>query len=770
MIYVQPAKSLPVSPIMWRTILARIILGLFAASCATAHAASVGSEDYVWKNVTVGGGGFVPGIVFSRAEKGLAYIRTDIGGAYRWDAALARWIALEDGITEGNYLGIESIAPDPVDANIVYAAAGTYHWDKSAILRSRDRGANWKIVPVDFRMGGNEPGRGLGERLSVDPNDTAILYFGSRHDGLQRSADAGKTWAKVASFPLPGLGLPTGTQPINAGIAFVVFDPASGVSRTPTRTIFAGVADAGAQHLFRSDDAGASWKPVAGEPRSDLLPVQAQLDANGILYIAYCTSTGPNGVADGAVFRYDTHSGAWTDITPDKSAKHPPGGYMGLSIDRERPGMLAVATLNRYQGGDTIWHSTDGGTTWTELREKSSRDVSTAPYLLWGEPYAGFGWWIAGVAIDPFDSNHMAYTTGATIYATDVLEHADSGGATTWHPWVDGIEETAILTLASPAEGPHLISGFGDLGGFAHDRLDHTPPAMFTNPVFTNTNTIDIAGGAPNIVVRSGTPVRHDKDPPVTLAYSLDTGRSWSPLVAPPLKGKNAQGIVEARRFDETGDASIVTSADGAAFIVMTPIPLITRDRGKTWAPVQGLPLWGHVIADRVDATRFYAFDLENRIVLASTDGGTSFAPLATAGLPADVVADWPTRPDTAWPFMTTPGKKGDLWLRSRNRLYHSSDGGTSFAEVKTGLGVEALAFGKPAKGEDYPALFTIAWSNQTRGIFRSDDIGRSWVRVNDEHHEYGRKFRCIAGDPRVFGRVYVGTDGRGVVYGDPAR
>jgi len=30
--------------------------------------------------------------------------------------------------------------------------------------------------------------------------------------------------------------------------------------------------------------------------------------------------------------------------------------------------------------------------------------------------------------------------------------------------------------------------------------------------------------------------------------------------------------------------------------------------------------------------------------------------------------------------------------------------------------------------------------------------------------------FRCIAGDPRVFGRVYVGTDGRGILVGEPAR
>ena len=83
------------------------------------------------------------------------------------------------------------------------------------------------------------------------------------------------------------------------------------------------------------------------------------------------------------------------------------------------------------------------------------------------------------------------------------------------------------------------------------------------------------------------------------------------------------------------------------------------------------------------------------------------------------------------------------------------------------------MDFGKPPAGATYPALFAIGTQSGTggdvRGVFRSDDRGRSWIRVNDDQHEYGRRFRAIAGDPRVFGRVYVATDGRGVVYGEPA-
>jgi hypothetical protein len=61
-----------------------VVLLLAAAPCASAG-------DYVWRNVKVGGGGFAPGIVFSRVERGLVYLRTDMGGAYRWDASARGW-------------------------------------------------------------------------------------------------------------------------------------------------------------------------------------------------------------------------------------------------------------------------------------------------------------------------------------------------------------------------------------------------------------------------------------------------------------------------------------------------------------------------------------------------------------------------------------------------------------------------------------------------------------------------------------------------------
>jgi hypothetical protein len=63
--------------------------------------------------------------------------------------------------------GIDAIATDPVDTNRLYVAAGAYtnEWDPNdgSILRSTDQGTTWAETKLPFKVGGNMPGRGIGE-------------------------------------------------------------------------------------------------------------------------------------------------------------------------------------------------------------------------------------------------------------------------------------------------------------------------------------------------------------------------------------------------------------------------------------------------------------------------------------------------------------------------------------------------------------------------------------------------------------------------------
>ena len=326
---------------------------ILAQAAPKPSAATGASRPYVWRNVAVIAGGFVDGLIFSPAREGLAFARTDIGGAYRWDKAAKRWVPLNDwaGGKDGNLLGCESIGVDPANADRFYLALGTYTnagSSNGAIVRTANGGRTFQRTDMPFKMGGNEDGRSAGERLAVDPNLGSVLFMGSRNDGLWKSADSGATWAKVASFPVTG-------RTNGIGVVFEVFDKASGARGRATPVVYAAVSQDG-PGLYRSTDGGATWQPVAGQP-TGLLPHQGVLASDGSLYVTYGNAPGPNGMSGGAVWKYDTKTSVWTDISPQKGGF----GYAGLTVDASHPQTVMVTTMDRWNPGDTLFRSLDGG-------------------------------------------------------------------------------------------------------------------------------------------------------------------------------------------------------------------------------------------------------------------------------------------------------------------------------------------------------------------------------------------------------------------------
>jgi len=733
-----------------------IATGLIVAAFAPQ---SWAQNKYVWKNVKVVAGGYVPGIILSPVQPGLAYCRTDIGGFYKWDNSARQWVPLIDWCGASNLMGGESVAADPVDANIVYFAAGMYPNQRAAIMRSRDQGKTFDVIDAPFVMGGNADGRGVGERLAIDPTSTNVLYFASRQNGLWKSVDSASTWRRIDTFPTAAAGRGGGGIG-SAGLSFVVFDPTGSPPRTPCKTIYVGSTETGPAHLYRSEDSGQSWKPVPGQP-ADLLALKAEMDSRGVLFITYGNGIGPNGISNGAVWKYEPQASAWTDISPVQAA-----GFCGVAIDRQHPGTLVVTTLDRWNPGDDLFRSTDDGKTWKSLRKGAVMDVSLSPYLTFGGREPKFGWWMSALALDPFDSNHAMYGTGATIYGTHGLTGVDANQPTRWSVAADGMEETAIICLISPTDGAHLISGFGDIGGFVHDDLNMSPPeGMFTHPVFTNCDALVCADMNPKIVVRQGR-----TNAGTQMALSDDGGHTWRPISSPSATagGQPGQPTRRGRAGGGQRGASLLLSADGATLMLSAASIQYSTDRGATWTPVKGLSGNPRLAADRVNAKKFYAIDQTAGQVYTSTDGGATFAGAAAQGLNSG--GGGGRGGGRLW---ATLGVEGDLWIAGGGSLLHSTDGGKTFKSLSKVPSVMAgglcFGFGKAAPGSTYPALFAAGDLDGVTAVYRSDDVGESWVRINDDQHQYGTRFRCLCGDPRVYGRVYVGTDGRGIVYGDIA-
>jgi xyloglucan-specific exo-beta-1,4-glucanase len=736
---------------------------------APAPAAGTTADPYNWRNVEIAGGGYVPGIVFNRTQPDLVYARTDIGGAYRWNAATGRWISMLDwvGWDHWGWNGVVSLASDPVDPNKVYAATGMYtnsfDPNNGAVLRSGDKGVTWQASPLPFKLGGNMPGRGMGERLAVDPNKDSVLYLGTPNkNGLWRSTDSGVTWAKVTSFPNTGDYAPdpsdaSGYQSATEGIVWVTFDESTGTAGTPTQTIYAGVADA-QNTVYRSNDAGATWTRIAGQP-TGFIAHKGVLDAtNHVLYIATSDTGGPYDGGKGDVWKYDTVSGAWTMISPiPSSSADDYFGYGGLTIDRQHPKTLMVATQISWWPDAIFFRSTDGGATWTRIWDFTSypnrslrykQDITAVPWLTFnGNPQPPelapkLGWMNDSVEIDPFNSDHLLYGTGATLYGTTNLSTWDSGGQITIKPMVAGLEETAVLDLVSPPTGAPLVSGLGDIGGFRHADLTAVPAKMFGSPNFTSTTSLDYAESSPSVLVRAGNFTDSDRPNDSHVAFSTDGGGNW-------FQGSEPGGI--------NNGGTVAAAADGSRF-VWAPgdgiAPVFSIGFGNSWTQAAGLPGGAVVESDRVDPMRFYG--LAGGRFYVSTDGGAHFTATAATGLPA------------AGKFKAVAGRTGDIWLTGEGGLWHSTDSGATFLRSTTVSSGLSVGFGKAAPGQTYPALYVAGTVGGITGVYRSDNAGTDWVRINDDTHQYGNMGEAITGDPRVYGRVYLGTNGRGVLVADP--
>lgn len=698
------------------------------------------SIPYRWRNVEIVGGGFVTGVITHPRERDLVYARTDIGGAYRWNPRTSRWVPLMDWITQPdwNLYGVESLAVDPNDPNRVYVAAGTYDNDwggPGAILRSRDRGRTWQRTNLNTKLGGNMPGRSIGERLAVDPQRRGHVYFGTRNSGLLRSTDFGATWSRVETFPqvlpvydppIPGSGFER-QPPEGHGVGWVLFHESS---------IYAAVLrreDA----LVRSQDGGATWTAVPNQPKG-MLPHQAKVDAGGTMVVVYADQVGPNGVQDGQVWSHDPARGTWTEVTPEKPGPGNTFGYGGVAVDAKASGTWMVSTLCRWSRHDTVFRTTDAGKTWISLKDSARMDATRAPYLKWDREAAEFGHWIGDVEIDPHNPNRAWYVTGATIWGTDNLSGAEKGTGTDWMPRAEGLEETAVLDLISPLSGPPLISGLGDIAGFRHDDLAKSPAGgMWRNPLMSNTDDLDFAESKPNVVIRVGRGGRQFG------AISEDGARSWRPFASQP-SGANGGGSAAISADGKTvvwapSGASVHTSSDG----------------GATWSECVGAVPGGRVVSDRVDSNRFYLYDSRRGALWVSTDRGRSFVQ-GIEGLDRE-----PVKP------VAVPGRAGHVWLPLSNGLFVTRDGGKSLVRIQGVRAAHHVGFGKPAPGRKHPTVFVTGRVGGRLGVFRSTDEGQSWYQINDERTGFGT-MNHVTGDPRVFGRVYLGTNGRGILVADP--
>lgn len=712
-----------------------LFLGLTVCAAEAAAQTPVPQATYVWNNVALGGGGNVPGLVLSPKVPDLAYIRTDVGGSYRWDNKAQQWVALQDFIApaEWNLYGAESIAVDPSDpqGRLIYVSAGKYDasWTKcpSAVFKSTDGGTTWMRTSLNSGASSNWD-QAYGERLAIDPKQNKHVLCASRISGLWRTVDGGETWAQIPGAP-QGKHFVEGNPATKGGVGlvFVVFDPQSAPvgNLRKTGTIYLGACGEG---VYQSRDGGESWRLLEGGP---VLPRRAVLDSKGALMVSH-----GSGLA-----RYE--NGVWTEIAPPQLKG---AGCQAVAVDPRNPNHLLTAPgLAKHDL--PVYRSTDGGKTWATVKGVRNQTVQWWP---------GWHWFsaVASLTFDPHYPNRVWATDWYGIYRTPDI----TAESVVWTNYQRGHEEivtTGALTTL-PVGDIQLFSGTADVGGFDHESLTEFPQANIWAKGFPGGFTctgIAFQPSNPRFMARVGA---RDWNSPGTGGYSLDAGKTWTVFPALPYKGIRG------------GRVAIAAQGQRILWAPQQGEPHFTDDLGQTWTKcesggelkytVRGTDVFeSHqpLAADGGDANVFYIF--KRGKLWRSDDGAANWKMVCQM------------EDEGTHMIASVPGKPKQLWMSMNyHGLRHSVDGGETWVRIGNVRQAQMFCLGKNPQGKEYPAVFIQGKINDTDGYFRSDDEGRTWVKIDLPSQRIGNQPNIMAGDWQVFGRVFVGTNGRGIFYGEP--
>ncbi|MEM8906221.1 MAG: glycoside hydrolase family 9 protein [Bacteroidota bacterium] len=695
------------------------------------------AQDGEWKPLKTGAGGWITGL-YIHPSGGPIYARSDVGGAYRWEADQAKWVNIvtaenfsSDEIYWNTFSGVLSIVAAPTNPDIAYIA---YY---NGIFKSEDKGNNWirTEIPYQAMNANTDEGKLAGERLSVDPANANIVYFGSLENGLWRTENGGDYWKQVE-------GVPTGET--GRGIRQVLFDPTSGVTNNQTNRIYALVDEAG---VYQSEDGGKTWVLNPFNVASPYF-LDAELSPNGHLFVCGESSTGNSF----GVQRFDGLT--WRHV---------------FSSDRTI-GELAIDPFNYRrmflfsQGFTDTYRSSNAHTnqpTWDLIGFQKT--ATTIPWLAWTTS----DWFSLGeIVFDPQTPNTLWMADGLGVWKSNDL----SDNQITWEETSNQQEHLVSNDLIALPEGQSL-SAHWDRPLFHHADPDVYPSIHHPSNRFNTAWDLDVSPSDPNFVVGIIEDHRfccYDDDTRSS-GYSTDGGQNWTKFAAMPEPGNTnfLAGVIAVSANDNN---NIVWLPGG------NRPPYFTTDRGQSWtlSPLPGSSdqccIDAHwfkrkvLVADRVLDHTFYLYDWGAGSIFKSSNGGQNWVKYTNTGLSAGAFNA---------KLVAVPGQAGHLFFANGPEqtialiegLYHSTDGGQNWTLLTNTSEVLNVAVGKTAPGANYPTLLIHGRVNETLGYFQSTDQGQTWTQIATFPLGLYDVASVLEGDPHRYGRWYVGFAGSGFAY-----
>lgn len=814
-------------------------------------------EKYTYKNIPIPGGGYVTGFMFDESEEGRLFLRTDIGGAYRWEKEERCWKSLINHVTMKDLRETYPIALAAEDG-FLYIVSGVWGKKEAKLSVSEDNGASFTHYELPFMAHGNLNGRGTGSRLFVEKNaqggETKKLWFASQTQGLWSCEGVGQEWQKCIAMQEDYLTFVAGSPD---GRAIIV--GSAGVTTCKSENM-RGAA------LWISYDEGVSFTELE-QPENVKLPEtlmsghvpQRYAFDDRFMYVTF-QAMGPNATRKelgyscdngsvwcGKIYRYSLEDFSATDITPkveaDDNGLNPMDsggtfgrkawlikennldvlsyGISGISACKAKPGLLAASTLSK-EDGDCVFRSVDYGESWEIVLHDLDTGVMDFRTEYMKPRYNGghnLIHWMSDIKINPYKPEEVWFNTGTGPFCSRNFLDAEVH----FSDWADGIEETVHINVYSPHDGDvKVLDIVGDLGGFAFKDLDKPCDNSFAdsegNRYITCLNA-DYSDIDPKCIIVSA---RGNWTGKTTggLIMSEDQGDSFERLDSPFGLSDKLDKLFEKIEKPNVnpgwvamspGCNNIVWSVCDVIYLPADCV-VVSNDGGYSFTKANIFDLEGNCVSDKVmpdfgeimkilgvrgakpenaDRRRdiygfkafsdrlkddvFYGFGVNGEFYV-STDGGQNFYQKSLGCDAFDMVNFAFVDTINKMDVRCDNGKSGVFYISIREGglwklIYSVSDDTVTMKKLtadgdcvyRVGLGV-----GRP--GGDYltedKAIYMAAEIGGEYGFYRTVDEGSSFVRINADDQMYGEINSCCA-DAREFGRFYIATGSRGLLYGD---
>jgi photosystem II stability/assembly factor-like uncharacterized protein len=711
------------------------ILGLLISSACTHHS---GSEQYTWGNLKIGGGGYVLGMVIHPDDPGLFYIRTDVGGAYRYDGKVDRMVPLFDWVPyeKANLYGINGLALHPDNKDVVYAACGKYpDWRPSDVYFSDDRGNSWTPTGLNKPFSGNAHPNRQGHILQVDPYRPHLVWCGTTGEGLWRLKDG--NWSRVEDIPHQNVVRTISFHPSDSLLFFVA------VSHSINRGHSYG--DPALSGIFRTTDGGNTFTRTGSLPENVHQFTEMDFSKSGErVYLSVIDHSGSRG----GIFRLEEpHTGSdWKEITPPFEA-----GYRTINSSPHNDDVVMTAP-GIYNGLTWFFVSIDGGDSWIR---KENHDVHNI--IPWHpDTYPGSA--ISCIAFDPVDPKMVYFTDWYSVYRTGDWTADTISWSNSIAKGHEEIVPSRILS-AHPRNSSNAILyvGGADISGLTIQDIHEYPEfpnwrSLAGSDLLQEVSGIDFCESDPDIVVACGGEGWDMEQGGVGVSFDGGTSFRLATGFNPAWGGGRVAVSAEDPENSVvlTNQAGILYSEDGGATFTPSAGVSGTYDMGRVFSTCHPL------CSDRVNGD-FYLFDRRTGDLLVSTDGGGSFIPVA--------------RIQTAEPdyinLVAVQDHPGHLWLTlGKDGLWYSENGGKHWSQMKTFTNASLLAAGKPQPGTEEPSIYVwgIQEPDSAMYFYRADRADKQFNKVNSKT-QAGDLPRCLAADRSVYGRFYVATNGRGIYY-----